>query len=164
MSAIDRELNEILNSTSTSRESHNEMSIVQRGNHVLIRYTTFAADGGVIETSGERYPLRFIAGSSDVIPGVSRAVIGMSVGEKRRIAVAPEQAFGQRDARLQQSVSKAGIFDKVDEGDQLTATVNGIPLDIWVKSISDREILLDGNHPLAGESLVYEIEVVEVSH
>ena len=139
------------------------MTVVSHGDTVQLHYTSYAADGCVIETSGQREPLEFIAGSPEVILGVSRAVIGMRVGEKRRIAVPPEQSFGFRDPKLQQHAPRIGVLDKVDEGDQLTAEVCGRELDVWVKSVMTDEVILDGNHPLAGESLVFEIEVVGVS-
>ena len=72
------------------------MSIVNCGDTVQLHYTSYSADGCVIETSGQREPFEFVAGGPDVIVGVSRAVIGMRVGERRRIAVPPEQAFGYR--------------------------------------------------------------------
>ncbi len=136
------------------------MTIVNSGDRVQLHYTSFAADGCVIETSGRREPLEFVAGGPEVILGVSRAVIGMRVGERRRIAVPPEQAFGFRDSKLQQQAARLGILKNIDEGDQLTAEVAGQELDVWVRATADDEITLDGNHPLAGESLVFEIEVV----
>lgn len=139
------------------------MNVVRHGDTVQLHYTTYAADGCVIETSGQRDPLVFTVGSPDIIVGINRAVVGMRQGERRRIAVSPEQAFGFRDARLLQVTPRLGFLEKVDEGDQLTATVGGTDLDIWVRSFTEKEITLDANHPLAGESLVYEIEVVGVA-
>ena len=136
------------------------MTIVSCGDTVQLHYTSYAADGCVIETSGQREPFEFVAGGPGVIVGVSRAVIGMRVGERRRIAVSPEQAFGYRDSKLQQQAPRIGLLEKVDEGDQLTATVSGLELDVWVRTTTVDEITLDSNHPLAGESLVFEIEVV----
>ena len=136
------------------------MSTVNVGDTVQLHYTSYAADGCVIETSNQREPFEFMAGGPGVIVGVSRAVIGMRVGERRRIAVPPEQAFGERDPKLQHHTPRLGLLDKVDEGDQLTATVSGRELDVWVRSRTADEITLDANHPLAGESLVFEIEVV----
>lgn len=139
------------------------MTTVQPGDTVQLHYTSYSADGCVIETSGQREPLEFMAGGPEVIAGVSRAVIGMQVGERRRIAVSPEQAFGYRDTRLQQVAPRLGLLAKVEEGDQLSARVAGQELDVWVRTVTDEEVTLDGNHPLAGESLVLEIEVVCVT-
>lgn len=139
------------------------MNVVRHGDKVQLHYSTYAADGCVIETTGHRDPLEFVVGSPEIITGINRAVVGMRQGERRRIAVAPEHAFGFRDTRLLQVTPRLGLLEKVDEGDQLTAGVDGTELDIWVRTISGDEITLDANHPLAGESLVYEIEVAGVT-
>ena len=139
------------------------MNVVRYGDTVQLHYTTYAGDGCVIETSGQRDPLVFTVGSPEIIAGVNRAVVGMRQGERRRIAVSPEQAFGFRDPRLLQIAPRLGFLEKVDEGDQLIATLQETDLDIWVRTVTDDEITLDANHPLAGESLVYEIEVVGVT-
>lgn len=139
------------------------MTLVHYGDTVQLHYTTFAADGCVIETSGHRDPLEFCVGSPDIIAGINRAVVGMHLGERRRIAVSPEHAFGFREPRLLQVTPRAGLLEKADEGDQLTAHIHGTELDIWVRNVSEDGITLDANHPLAGESLVYEIEIVKVA-
>lgn len=136
------------------------MTLVNYGDTVQLHYTSYAEDGCVIETSGQREPLEFVAGGPEVIAGVSRAVVGMHVGERRRIAVPPEQAFGYRDPKLQQLAPRLGLLERIDEGDQLTAMVGGSELDVWVRTATEDEVSLDMNHPLAGESLVLEIEVV----
>jgi len=139
------------------------MTVVRYGDSVQLHYTTYAADGCVIETSVQRDPLEFTVGSPEIIAGINRAVVGMRHGERRRIAVSPEQAFGFRDSRLQQVTPRLGFLEKADDGDQLSASLEGIELDLWVRAITESEITLDANHPLAGESLVYEIEVVAVA-
>lgn len=138
------------------------MSVVRFGDTIQLHYTTYAADGCVIETSAHREPFEFTVGSPDVVPGINRAVVGLPVNERRRIALSPEQAFGFRDPALQQQSPRVGMLDKVEEGDQLAAEIDGTALDVWVRKCSDHEISLDANHPLAGESLVYEIEVIQI--
>ena len=139
------------------------MNVVRHGDSVRLHYTTYAADGCVIETSGQREPLEFCVGNPQIISGINRAVVGMRQGERRRIAVSPDQAFGFRDSRLLQVTPRLGFLERADDGDQLTANIQGHELDIWIRAISGGEITLDANHPLAGESLVYEIEVVGVT-
>jgi FKBP-type peptidyl-prolyl cis-trans isomerase 2 len=139
------------------------MTVVRYGDSVQLHYTTYAADGCVIETSVQRDPLEFTVGSPEIIAGINRAVVGMRHGERRRIAVSPEHAFGFRDSRLQQVTPRLGFLERADDGDQLAACLEGIELDLWVRAITESEITLDANHPLAGESLVYEIEVVAVA-
>ena len=139
------------------------MNVVQLGDIVQLHYTTYSADGGVIETSAQRVPLEFVVGGSDVISGINRAVIGLQQNERRRIAIAPEHAFGFRDTSLQQLVPRLGMLEKIEEGDQLAVKMSGQTLDLWVRTISHDRISLDANHPLAGESLIYEIEVVRIN-
>lgn len=139
------------------------MKVARLGDSVRLHYKTFAGDGCVIETSEQREPLEFVVGSPDVISGINRAVIGMHENERRRIAVAPEEAFGFRDAGLQQTAPRLGLLEKIGEEEQLAVELNGIKLDVWIRSVTNDEIVLDANHPLSGESLIYEIEVVKIS-
>lgn len=138
------------------------MDVVKPGDKVQVHYTTYAANDCVIETSDNRDPFEFVVGSSDVISGVNRAIVGMQMNERRRIAIAPEQAFGFRDAGLQKLAPRSGQFEKFEEGDQLAVEMNGVKIDVWVRSITDDQISLDANHPLAGEPLIYEIEIVQI--
>lgn len=133
-----------------------------RGDLVRIHYTTRSGDDGVMETSALRDPLEFIAGGNDVIAGISSAVIGMLPGDKKRIRVPPEQAFGFRDARLQQLGPRLAIPERMSEGDQLTTTISGLPLNVWIRGFHDDEVSLDANHPLAGETLVIDLELVGI--
>src|SRR5262249_53946651 len=104
-----------------------------RGDLVGIHYTTRAGGDCVMETAAMRDPLEFIAGGNDVIAGISSAVIGMLPGDKKRIRVPPEQAFGFRDARLQQLGPRLAIPERMSEGDQLTATISGQVLNVWIR-------------------------------
>jgi FKBP-type peptidyl-prolyl cis-trans isomerase 2 len=138
------------------------MTAVVRGDLVRVHYTTWSADDCVMETSAMRDPLEFIAGGNEVIAGISSAVIGMKPGEKKRIRVPPEQGFGERDPRLQQLVPRLAIPDRMSEGDQLTATISGQPLHVWIRAFHEDEVSLDANHPLAGETLAIDLELVGI--
>lgn len=138
------------------------MTTVIRGDWVRVHYTTRSGDDCVLETSALRDPLEFIAGGNEVIAGLSAAVVGMQPGDKKRIRVPPEQAFGFRDARLQQTAPRQGIFERLAEGDQVTATVVGQPLNVWVRGFNHDEVSLDANHPLSGETLVIDLELVGI--
>ncbi len=138
------------------------LNVVKPGDVVRVHYTTYSQDQCVIETSAHREPLSFIAGSGEVVEGVERAVLGMRVGETKRVPVMPEHAFGHRDARWQLRAPHAGIPERTVEGDQLAATVGEETITVWLKSVQDHEVQLDANHPLAGETLVYDLRVVGV--
>lgn len=138
------------------------MLTVGQGDQVRIHYATRSMHGNVIETSEHREPFEFTVGGSEVIEGLSQAVVGMRIGEKKRVTVSPDQAFGFRDSKLQQHVPRMGLPDRAEEGDQLTVHCAGRDLDIWIRSVLEDEAVLDANHPLAGESLILDLELIGV--
>jgi peptidylprolyl isomerase len=138
------------------------MLTVNEGDQVQIHYSTRSMHGNVIETSEHREPFEFQVGGSEVIEGLSLAVVGMYVGEKKHVTISPEQAFGERDPKLQQHAPRFGLPEQVEEGDQLTAHCAGGDVDIWIRSVMDDDLVLDANHPLAGESLILDIELIRI--
>lgn len=140
------------------------INVVKPGDRVRVHYTTYSPDQCVIETSQNREPMSFIAGSGEVVEGVDRAVIGMKLGEQKKVPVMPEHAFGYRDARWQQTAPRNGLPDRVVEGDQIAATIDDETLYVWIRTCQNEndEVTLDANHPLAGETLVYELKVVGI--
>ena len=138
------------------------MLTARLGDQIKIHYESRSKQGNMIETSEHREPFEFTVGSPDVIEGLNLAVMGLKIGEKKHVVISPDQAFGYRDPRLQQNAPRLALPDRVEEGDQLAVTCSGQQLDLWVRSVSDEEVNLDANHPLAGESLVLEIEVVSI--
>jgi FKBP-type peptidyl-prolyl cis-trans isomerase 2 len=138
------------------------MQCVTQGDEVRIHYTTRSMHGNVIETSEHREPFEFRVGGSDVIQGLSLALLGMQVGDKKHVTVSHDQAFGPRDPKLQQHAPRAGLPEQVEEGDQLTAHIEDSNVDIWIRSVLDDELVLDANHPLAGESLILDVELIGI--
>lgn len=136
------------------------MTTICPGDPVRLHYTTKSLEGVVIESSAGREPLEFFADGNEVISGLSRAVVGLKVGDRRTITVTPEQGFGHHNADLIQSTSRATLPRGLQAGDQLTATVAEVELDVWVQRLTEDEATLDANHPLAGETLVIDIEIV----
>lgn len=142
--------------------SHSPTLQIQTGDHVTLHYTTFSQDGGLIETSQNREPLAFVVGSPEIIAGIHKAVIGLTVGQKHRFPVMPELAFGQRQARYQMHVPRLGLPDRIQDGDQLETDIELIKLDVWIKQLQGEDMTLDANHPLAGETLLYEVEILSI--
>jgi peptidylprolyl isomerase len=136
------------------------MSPVQSGDHVHIHYTARFADGSVFASSRNDEPLEFTAGGTEVIEGISQAVLGMSAGESKLVRVPPEQAFGLHDSELERRVLISDLPPGVKVGDQLSAEAGDRTIPVWVREISDQNALLDANHPLAGHNLIFEIELV----
>ncbi len=138
------------------------MLTARLGDRIKIHYESRSKQGNMIETSEHREPFEFTVGSPDVIEGLNQAVMGLKIGEKKHVIISPDQAFGYRDPRLQQNAPRLALLDRVEEGDQLAVKCAGQDLDVWIRSVSDDEVSLDANHPLAGESLVLDIEVIAI--
>ena len=136
------------------------MSGVRKGDQVRIHYTARFVDGSVFASSKESGPLDFVAGGTQVIEGVSFAVLGMQPGESKVVDVPPERAFGPHDDELEQRVPLTELAEPVQVGDQLDVRSGDRMLRVWVREVVDGKAVFDGNHPLAGQHLIYEIELV----
>ncbi len=135
---------------------------IANGDRVQIHYTSKSLEGSIIETSIGREPFEFVVGAQDVLPGLSQGLLGMRAGESHALAVPADQAFGKHNPDLVRAIPKLFLRSKAAAGDQLTAEVQGVTLDVWVQKVYSEEVVLDGNHPLAGETLLIDVEVVHV--
>ncbi|MCC7422563.1 MAG: FKBP-type peptidyl-prolyl cis-trans isomerase [Planctomycetaceae bacterium] len=135
-------------------------SEVRPGDLVTIHYTSKNRDGGIFETSQNRRPLRFEAGRDGVVEGLSEAVIGMRPGDCKCVEIAPERGFGLRDASLELTIPRSMLPDRMDEGDQLTVSIGEREVDVWVRQIGSKTAVIDANHPLAGETLFVDVQLV----
>lgn len=141
------------------------MSQAKSGDTVRIHYTGTLDDGTRFDTSQGREPLEFELGSGQVIPGFEKAVMGMTTGENKSVAIAPSDAYGEKHEQLVQEVPKSALPDDIDAevGMHLQSqTPEGDVIELVVTAVTDTAITVDGNHPLAGESLNFEIELVEI--
>ena len=139
---------------------------VKNGDTVKIHYTCSLANGTLIDSSFEKQPLKFTVGKAEVLTGLEEAVKGMSVGEKATKKVPSEKAYG---ARHDEWVLEVGR-DKLPEDWQPEI---GLHLDIPQKNgqttvatvtrISEKTVTLDFNHPLAGNELIFTINVLEIA-
>ncbi|MBD3336807.1 MAG: peptidylprolyl isomerase [Candidatus Eisenbacteria bacterium] len=139
------------------------MAKIQKGDTVQIHYTGKLEDGTVFDTSEGRDPLQFEAGSEQLIPGVSRGVIGMEEGEEKQISVPPEQGYGPRRPELEQEVPRTSLPQDVKQGDPLRAQAGEQEIRVWVKELKDETATVDANHPLAGKTLNFDLKVVSIS-
>lgn len=135
------------------------------GDTVSVHFTGKLEDGTVFDTSREGEPLEFEVGADQVIDGFDRAVRGMEVGESAEAELEPAEAYGERDDQLVFPVSRDELpadFEP-EVGDELAVEIeNGREVPGRVAEVSDDAVTLDLNHPLAGRSLVFEIELVDV--
>ncbi|MGK7346380.1 MAG: FKBP-type peptidyl-prolyl cis-trans isomerase [Candidatus Nitrospinota bacterium M3_3B_026] len=133
---------------------------VDKGDKVSIHYSGRLENDMVFDTTEGKDPFQFDAGSPEVIKGVSDAVIGMAVGDKKTVEVHPEDAYGEYDERLVLEAPKEKIPENVKEGAVLSNPETG---QTWiVRELKDDTAVLDGNHVLAGKKLIFDIELVAV--
>ena len=132
------------------------------GDRVRIHYTGRLEDGTVFDSSEGGPPLEFVAGVEQVIPGLDRAILEMDEGESRTVTVPPDQAYGPREPALAQRVDRAQLPPDVSEGAALRAVVGDQEAILWVTELTDDSAVIDANHPLAGETLVFDVELVGI--
>lgn len=138
---------------------------VQNGNKVRIHYTGRLSDGQVFDTSLQdgRDPLEFVVGQGMMIQGFESGVMGMEVGEKRTITMTSDDAYGPARDDLFFEVPITNVPPSVKVGDTLRADVdNGMTSLFTVTEVKIETVVLDGNHPLAGKDLTFDIELLEL--
>lgn len=137
---------------------------VSRGDRIRVAYDGFFADGSRFDTSEGHEPLVFTVGAGEVIPGFETGVIGMKRGERRSIVVAAEDAYGQHVADMVAEVERQLIpnDDQLVIGNFLeVSTEGGDKFEVQIAGLTDTTAVLDGNHPLAGKELHFDIELLD---
>ena len=141
------------------------MSQAKSGDTVKIHYTGTLDDGTQFDSSAGRDPLEFELGGGQVIPGFDSAVEGMAVGESKNVRIEPDQAYGERHEQLVQQVPRSALPDdlepQVGMGLQ-SQSPDGQVMMLMVTEVADESITVDANHPLAGQALNFDIELVEI--
>ena len=141
------------------------MKQAKDGNTVKIRITGRKADGTVFTMSADSAPIEFVLGEGQVLPGIEAAAVGMSVGQSKTVQVAAEHAYGLRRDDLVQSVPKSCLPEnlplKVGQRMRI-GEAGGETLIATIIEVASEEVTLDGNHPLAGQDLTLEIEMVQI--
>lgn len=139
----------------------------QNGSTVKVHYTgTLKADGSQFDSSEGRDPLEFKLGEGMVIAGFEKAVIGKSVGDTLSVEIPPEEGYGEPSEQLVFQVRREQLPPTVELelGIMLEIrTEDGQPAYVRVTEFDEEMVTLDGNHPLAGQTLMFDIEVVEVA-
>jgi len=140
--------------------------VVAEGDQVRVNYVGRFADGSIFDSSAGHEPLEFTVGAGQVIDGFDQAVIGLKPGESRKVVVAPEDGYGAHLPEMVAEVERHLIPDheKLMLGSMLEVSLeDGQSLEVQIVEISDESVVLDGNHPLAGKELHFEIEMLEFS-
>lgn len=141
------------------------MAEAKQGDNVKVHYTGRLEDGTVFDSSQDRDPLEFTLGEGQVIPGFEQAVQGMGEGDSKTTTVAADEAYGPRRDDLILPVERDRFPEDVDPevGQPLQMQTNDEQVvQVVVQEIKDGVVMLDANHPLAGEDLTFDIELVEL--
>jgi len=141
------------------------MSQVKKGSRVKILYTGKLKDGSVFETNVGDAPLEFTVGKGKVIKGFENAVMGMKAGETKTVTIKPADAYGAKDQDLiwviPQSELPSGTTITV-ETEIAFCRADGTEVDGRITKVEDDQVTIDGNHPLAGRNLTFDIKIVDV--
>lgn len=141
------------------------MAQVKQGDVVKVHYTGKLTNGEQFDSSVGKDPLEFTVGAGQMISGFDAAMPGMTVGEKKTINIAPEDAYGEKndDAIIEFPKENIPADMKLEPGMPLTlSNQQGQPVPVIVVEVKDDVIVLDANHFLAGQELVFDIELVEI--
>ena len=142
------------------------MTEAKSGDTVRLHYKGTLDDGSVFDSSEGRDPLEFTVGSGQIIPGLDQAIPGMKVGDEKTVRIEPDSAYGPHNPAARQAVPRTNIPANIplEVGMQLQAqTENGQMMTVTVVEISENEVVLDANHPLAGQALTFEIQLTAIN-
>jgi len=131
---------------------------------VSIHYTLTGQDGGILDSSPEGAPLSFIQGSGQIIPGLERALEGKGTGDHLAVTLPPEEAYGPRSQELVRALPRSLFADleAIEVGGQFIADTGQGEMLLTIAAIGEETVTVDGNHPLAGATLHFTVDVAEV--
>ncbi|MCC7524665.1 MAG: peptidylprolyl isomerase [Chitinophagaceae bacterium] len=141
------------------------MQQAKKGDQVRVHYTGRLTSGEQFDSSVGREPLEFTVGAGQMIKGFDAGVEGMAVGEKKKIAVAPEDGYGSRneEAIIEFPLEQIPADMKLEPGMQLTLqNQDGHPVPVVVTELKEKVVVLDANHFLAGKEIIFDVELVEI--
>jgi len=138
---------------------------ISSGAVVSIHYTLTDDQGEVIDSSQGQDPLQYEHGSGNIIPGLEKALDGHASGDNVQVTVEPEEAYGQRNDEMIQTVARETFanVEKVEPGMQFRVETEKGPMVVQVKNVMEESVVLDFNHPLAGERLHFDVDVMDVN-
>lgn len=138
---------------------------VKKGDKIKVHYIGEFTDGTEFDSSKGKDPLEFVAGSGMVVPGFDNAVIGMEIGDTKKVTLKPEEAYGQRSDDMTVDIPRKefGADFTAEVGEKLLITLgDGNEIPVTITKINDEIVRLDANHELAGKTLVFTITLVGI--
>lgn len=138
---------------------------IKTGKVVNLKYTLRNGEGEVLDQSDATHPFLYMHGSSQIIPGLESALEGLKAGDKKMVVVAPEQGYGEKDPQLVIKVKRSQFPEEADvqAGMQFESrSQEGYSMVFTVAEVVGDEVTIDGNHPMAGVTLHFDVEVMDV--
>jgi FKBP-type peptidyl-prolyl cis-trans isomerase 2 len=138
---------------------------VRENNTVKVHYVGKLSDGQVFDTSEGKEPLEFTLGQGKLIPGFEKGLIDMKLNEKKTITISQEDAYGESRQDLIQEVDKSQLPEDItpEVGMGLVSkSSDGNEMNLLIVEVKEATIVIDGNHPLAGKELIFDLEVVDI--
>ncbi|TDF39766.1 peptidylprolyl isomerase [Alteromonadaceae bacterium M269] len=137
--------------------------IIAPNSVVTMHFSVFSEDKTQIDSSRNGAPMVYLQGSRHLIDGLEKAMLGKEAGDKFELSVEPSEAYGERQESLVQAVPK-DMFEGMDvePGMQFRATTDDGEQSVIIVDVTEEEVFVDGNHPLAGLTLLFEVEILEV--
>jgi len=131
---------------------------------VQFNYTLKNEEGQVLDTSEGKQPLAYLHGRKSIVPGLEAALEGKASGESLTVAVEPAEAYGEHDPQMVQPVPRDKFqgVDEIKPGMQFQAQTPAGPRTVTVTDVGSEEVTVDANHPLAGQTLHFDVDIVEV--
>lgn len=142
------------------------MSQAKDGDNVSVHYTGKRHDGSIFDSSFETEPVVFTLGAGQLIDGFEEAIMGMQIGEKKTVTILPAKGYGERYEELVVSVPKTEFPDSINPevGMELQLTdEDNQDLEVLITGVTEDTVILDGNPPLAGETLTFDLELVAIA-
>jgi FKBP-type peptidyl-prolyl cis-trans isomerase SlyD len=145
--------------------STDDRQIIAAGKVVSLHYTLRDGGGDVLGSSDGDLPLEYLHGADNIVVGLEDALVGHAVGDHVEVTVPPEQGYGERDEDDVQAVPRSAFPDEeeiVPGAEFVTEDEDGNPMQVWVASVDDETVMVDLNHPLAGKTLHFAVDVIDV--
>ena len=140
------------------------MRKVQLGDTITVNYTGKLEDGTIFDTSltEGREPLKAKLGEGQLIQGFENGLLELGIGESKTIEIEPEFAYGEYNEELKTQISRSQFPPNVQAGETLQGNSSRGPVIVKVLEVTEETVTIDANHPLAGQKLIFEVEVTDI--
>ena len=137
--------------------------IISQNSSVLFHYSLSDKSGNKIDSSPADEPLAYIHGQGKIIPGLEKAMEGKKSGDVMIVTIEPKDAYGERQEQMVQQIPRANFkAEDIKVGMRFEATTQNGPASVVVTDLTEETVTVDGNHPLAGKTLTFDIRIAEV--